>query len=183
MVEGDLVDLSLPSLFQAVARERSTAVLRLQREGEHGALFFREGSLVHALAGPTAGDEAVGDLLGWSDGRFRLARDPESQPRTISPELAQLVSEGPARGERGLPGMDAMAGQSGDELVLNELLTLLSQLERDKTRLEEQTVMPGSVAALLLVAAVVNAMIAVVTARCGDAGVLPSRVLPRLAED
>jgi hypothetical protein len=43
MVEGDLVDLTLPSLLHALARERSTAVLRRQRGTVHGtaSTFFR----------------------------------------------------------------------------------------------------------------------------------------------
>ncbi|HUQ89377.1 MAG TPA: hypothetical protein VM096_17580, partial [Vicinamibacterales bacterium] len=49
--------------------------------------------------------------------------------------------------------------------------------------LQEGKVEGGTVAALLLVTAVVNSMVALVTARCSDPGVLPSHVLPRLAED
>ena len=44
MVEGDLVDLTPPSLLHALARERSTAVLRLQRGTDHGARYFCEGT-------------------------------------------------------------------------------------------------------------------------------------------
>ena len=63
MVEGDLVDLTLPSLLQALAREGSTAVLRLRRGTDHGAVYFCEGVLVHARAGPVDGDEAMYELL------------------------------------------------------------------------------------------------------------------------
>lgn len=48
MVEGDLVDLTLPSLLHALSAEGSTAVLRVQRGTEQGALYFSEGALVHA---------------------------------------------------------------------------------------------------------------------------------------
>ena len=84
MVEGDLVDLTLPSLLQAMGRECSTAVLRLQRGSDQGAMYFSEGVLVHALAGAMTGDEAAYELLGWPDGRFRLARDAAPQPRTVT---------------------------------------------------------------------------------------------------
>ena len=59
MVEGDLIDLTLPSLLQAMSREQSTAVLRLQRDGSQGALYFREGVLVHAHAGDASGWRAI----------------------------------------------------------------------------------------------------------------------------
>jgi hypothetical protein len=181
MVEGDLVDLTLPSLLQAVSREGSTAILRLQRGTNQGALYFCEGSLIHALAGEASGDEAVYELLGWPDGRFRLVRDGDKQPRTITQRLANFVANVDS-GKRAPKGMPPPPAQNSDEQLLSDFLTLLTRLEQDKVRLEEGRVEPGAVPALLVVTAVVNSMVALVTARCSDPGVLPSRVLPRLAE-
>jgi len=184
MVEGDLVDLTLPSLLHALSKEGSTAVLRLQRGTDSGSLYFCEGALIHALAGEAIGDAAVGHLLGWSDGRFRLTRDAEEQPRTISPRLAAVLTGTGSAGANGhASGGTAVRETSGDELLLNDLLTLLARLEQDKVRLEEGRVEQGGVAALVLVATVVNSMVAAVTSRCSDPAVLPSRVLPRLADE
>jgi hypothetical protein len=185
MVEGDLIDLTLPSLLQAMTREKASAVLRLQRGTDNGAdqgsVYFCEGALVHALAGEAVGDEAMYQLLGWSEGRFRLVRDADKQPRTITAGLANFITTETSRPVGGLsaaPGKE----ESGDEKLLHDLLTGLSRLEQDKVRLEERQIEPGAVPALLLIATVVNSMVAVVTARCTDSDVLPSRVLPRLAE-
>jgi hypothetical protein len=185
MVEGDLIDLTLPSLLQAMTREKASAVLRLQRgtdDGDQGSVYFCEGALVHALAGESVGDEAMYLLLGWSEGRFRLVRDADKQPRTITAGLANFITA--AESNRPTGGLSAAPGteESGDEKLLHELLTGLSRLEQDKVRLEERQIEPGAVPALLLIATVVNSMVAVVTARCTDSDVLPSRVLPRLAE-
>lgn len=184
MVEGDLVDLTLPSLLQAMSRECSTAILRLHRDGTQGEMYFTEGVLVHAVTGHVSGDEAACELLGWPDGRFRLARDGEPQPRTITDRLARLVVDADG-GRGGEPrARRAPAGErSGDEELLHDLLTQLTRLEQDTTRLQDGQVEGGTVAALLLVTSVVNAMVAAVTARCSDPGVRPSRVLPRLAEE
>jgi hypothetical protein len=183
MVEGDLVDMTLPSLLQVMSRECSTAILRLQRGVDQGAMYFAEGVLVHAVAGPVTGDEAACELLGWPDGRFRLARDAEPQPRTITDRLARLVIDV----DTTRPGAGAGHGggheRNGDEQLLHDLLTQLTRLEQDTTRLNEGGVEGGTVAALLLVTAVVNSMVAEVTARCSDPGVRPSHVLPRMAED
>jgi hypothetical protein len=181
MVEGDLVDLTLPSLLQVMSRECSTAILRLHRGENNGAMYFAEGVLVHAVAGPVTGDEAACELLGWPDGRFRLARDAEPQPRTITDRLARLVVDT----DSSRPASTHSGGgeRSGDEQLLHDLLTQLTRLEQDTTRLQEGRVEGGTVAALLLVTAVVNSMVALVTARCSDPGVRPSHVLPRLAED
>jgi hypothetical protein len=185
MVEGDLIDLTLPSLLQAMTREKASAVLRLQRgtdDGDQGSVYFCEGALVHALVGESVGDEAMYQLLGWSEGRFRLVRDADKQPRTITAGLANFITA--AESNRPTGGLSAAPGteESGDEKLLHELLTGLSRLEQDKVRLEERQIEPGAVPALLLIATVVNSMVAVVTARCTDSDVLPSRVLPRLAE-
>jgi hypothetical protein len=185
MVEGDLIDLTLPSLLQAMTREKASAVLRLQRgtdDGDQGSVFFCEGALVHALAGESVGDEAMYQLLGWSDGRFRLVRDADKQPRTITAGLANFITA--AESNRSTGGLSAAPGteESGDEKLLHDLLTGLSRLEQDKVRLEERQIEPGAIPALLLIATIVNSMVAVVTARCTDSDVLPSRVLPRLAE-
>jgi hypothetical protein len=186
MVEGDLIDLTLPSLLQAMTREKASAVLRLQRGtdagADQGSVFFCEGALVHALAGESVGDEAMYQLLGWSEGRFRLVRDADKQPRTITAGLANFITA--AESSRPSGGLSAAPGkeESGDEKLLHDLLTGLSRLEQDKVRLEERQIEPGAVPALLLIATVVNSMVAVVTARCTDSDVLPSRVLPRLAE-
>ena len=187
MVEGDLVDLTLPSLLQALTREGSTAVLRLQRgtdDGgtDQGAVYFCEGALVHALAGETSGDEAVYTLLGWSDGRFRLSRDADQQPHTITPRLASFVTSESTRATGAPLSNTAATEQSGDEKLLHDLLTRLARLEQDKVRLEERQIEPGVVPALVLITTIVNSMVALVTTRCTDSDVLPSRVLPRLAE-
>jgi hypothetical protein len=187
MVEGDLLDLTLPSLLQALTREKSTAVLRLQRDTEDGAdqgsVFFREGALIHALYGDAEGDDAMYQLLGWSEGRFRLTRDAEQQPRTVTAKLANFISNADAAAPSSIGGSTSSADEvSNDEKMLHDLLTKLSRLEQDKVRLEDGQVEPGAVPALLLIATVVNSMVAVVTQRCTDSDVLPSRVLPRLAE-
>jgi hypothetical protein len=184
MVEGDLLDLTLPSLLQAVSREQSTAVLRLQRGVSMGAMYFREGVLVHAHAGESSGDEAAMELLGWPDGRFRLARDPEVQPRTITERMARMITTANTAAKiAATPQSGAGDRPTSDEQLLHDLLTQLTRLEQDKVRLEEGRMEIGAVPALLLVTAVVNSMVAVVTARCSDPGVLPSRVLPRLADE
>ena len=121
-------------------------------------------------------------LLGWSEGRFRLVRDADKQPRTITTGLANFISTADA--SRSTGGLSAASGreESGDEKLLHDLLTQLTRLEQDKVRLEDHQLEPGAVPAMLLVATVVNSMVALVTARCTDSDVLPSRVLPRLAE-
>lgn len=183
MVEGDLLDLTLPSLLTALSEERSTAVLRVQRGPEQGALYFSEGTLVHALAGQSAGDEAVYALLGWRDGRFRLLREPERQPKTITHPLKDFLASAdhPDTPEHGAAAR-AVPDPDADIRLLDELLALLTRLEQDRVRLSEGRFDDGGVPNLLAVAAVVNSLVAFTTGRCSDPNVLPSRVLAQLAD-
>ncbi|MFI5178744.1 MAG: DUF4388 domain-containing protein [Vicinamibacterales bacterium] len=181
MVEGDLVDLTLPTLLQALTKEHSTAMLRLQHGPDQGALYFCEGALVHAASGEVVGDEAVLELLGWSDGRFRISRDADRQPRTITQRVTEFLTSGDESHATHISSSNGHGDGNGDEQLLTELLTLLARLEQDRVRLEGQ-VEAGGVPALLVVTTIVNSLVAFVTARCTDSDILPSRVLPRLAD-
>lgn len=183
MVEGDLVDLTLPSLLNALSQEGSTAVLRVQRGSDQGALYFSEGALVHALAGKTAGDEAVYALLRWHEGRFRLVREPDRQPRTITHPVADFLASADRAATAGRASTPRPAAETGaDGRLLDELLGLLTRLEQDRVRIAEARTTDGGVPVLLVVTAVVNSLVAFTTARCSDHNVLPSRVLAQLAE-
>jgi Domain of unknown function (DUF4388) len=185
MVEGDLVDLTLPTLLQALTKEHSTAMLRLHHGDAQGALYFCEGALVHAAAGEVVGDEAVLELLGWADGRFRIVRDAEQQPRTITHGIAEYLSgsdRAPSSGRAAMSTDNGQGDASADERLLTELLTLLTRLEQDRVRLAEGRDENGGVPALLVIATIVNSLVAFVAARCTDPDVLPSRLLARLAE-
>ncbi|HYM25194.1 MAG TPA: DUF4388 domain-containing protein [Vicinamibacterales bacterium] len=185
MVEGDLLDLSLPNLMNALTTEGSTVAVKVQRGVDHGAVYFHEGVLVHAHTGESTGNDAVYELLSWVDGRFRLARDPEHRPRTITQRAADFLSGSPDQPDPFGHVTRATAepqAATPDERLLTELLTLLTRLEQDRVRLSDGGVNGGAVAALLVTTAVVNSLVAFVTAKCGDPDVRPSRVLPRLAD-
>jgi hypothetical protein len=179
MVEGDLIDLTVPTLLHAMSCEGATAVLKVSRGNSQGELFFREGTLIHALSGGRAGDDAVRDLILWHEGRFRLVRDSDRQPTTVTQPVADFLRDRAAA--EGDPAQSAQTGDA-DRHLLDTLSQLLAKLEPDRARLTEGRLEPGGVAALLLLASLGNAIIRYVTGRCGDPSVLPSRVLMRMAE-
>ena len=180
MVEGDLVDLTVPTLLHALSCEGSTAVLKVSRGDSQGELFFREGTLVHALSGGRAGDDAVRDLIHWHEGRFRLVRDADRQPHTVTQAVADFLRD--RNQARDGQTDEAASGGDADTQLLEALMALLARLEPDRSRLTEGKLDPGGVPALLVLASLVNAVIRFVKARCGDPTVLPSRVLLRMAD-
>ena len=180
MVEGDLVDLTVPTLLHALASEGSTAVLKVQRGNSQGELFFREGTLVHALSGGRAGDDAVRDLMHWHEGRFRLVRDSDRQPQTVTQAVADFLRDM----HTAFDGDSTTIAPTGDadRQLLDALIALLSRVEPDRARLTEGRLEPGGVPALLVLTSLVNAVVGFVKGRCGDPTVLPSRVLLRMAD-
>ncbi len=183
MVEGDLADLSLATLLQALAKEGSTAMLRLQHGTDQGTLYFCEGALIHAASGPATGDEAVLTVLGWGDGRFRIVRDVDRQPRTITRRITEFIAgEGRSSSQSPSNGNASYVPANPDEELLTALLSLLTRLEQDRVRLAEGQIERGPVPALLVITTIVNSLVAFVTSRTTDPDVLPSRLLPKLAE-
>jgi len=180
MVEGDLVDLTVPTLLHAMSCEGSTAVLKVQRGNDLGELFFREGTLVHALSGGRAGDDAVRDIIDWHEGRFRLVRDSDRQPQTVTQGVADFLRD---RRAAAIANSDTAAPSGdADRQLLDSLVAMLARLDPDRARLTEGKLDPGGVAALLVLASLVNSVIGFVKGRVGDPTVLPSRVLLRMAE-
>lgn len=180
MVEGDLVDLTVPTLLHALSCEGSTAVLKVQRGNDLGELFFREGTLIHALSGGRAGDDAVRDIIHWHEGRFRLVRDSDRQPHTVTQNVADFLRD--RRAAADAESDPSMTSGDPDRQLLDSLVMVLAKLDPDRARLTEGRLEPGGVAALLLLASLVNSVVGFVKGRCGDPTVLPSRVLLRMAE-
>src|SRR5215471_1519418 len=141
MVEGDLVDLTVPTLLHAMSCEGSTAVLKVQRGNDLGELFFREGTLVHALSGGRAGDDAVRDIIDWHEGRFRLVRDSDRQPQTVTQGVADFLRD---RRAAAIASSDTAAPSGdGDRQLLDSLIALLAKLDPDRARLTEGKLDPG----------------------------------------
>ena len=180
MVEGDLIDLTLPTLLQALAHESSTAQVRLQHGMVQGALYLREGALVHATGLDSVGDEALLELLGWTAGRFRIVRDTEERPRTVTPRLTALVTSGAK--SRPASALDAAAGSgtSPDQRLLQDALALLTRLDLDSAKVKETLDDASGIATLLVLATIIDSLVAFVGSRTSELDALPSRVLHRL---
>ena len=69
-----------------------------------------------------------------------------------------------------------------DSTLINDVIGLLATLDPDRVRMSGVGTEDPDAGGVILLAAVVNALVAFVTARCGDSSVLPSRVLARLAD-
>jgi hypothetical protein len=94
---GDLGAFSLPDLIQTVVLGGKTARIALRPRKRAGDLWFSEGKLVHAEAGPLSGDPAVYEMLSWTEGEFSVEYDATTDRRSIEQEATFLVLEGVRR--------------------------------------------------------------------------------------
>jgi CheY-like chemotaxis protein len=99
-VEGQLAQIPLPDLIQLLHGGRRTGVIELVRarpdgSRETGAVWLRDGNVVHATAAPhVVAEKALFRLLAWRDGHFTFTSDATTKTATISAPTRVLLLEG-----------------------------------------------------------------------------------------
>jgi predicted regulator of Ras-like GTPase activity (Roadblock/LC7/MglB family) len=92
-IEGNLREMSLPTLVQYACTDGQRACLTVRRGSESAYLYFLEGNLVHAVLDDEIGEEVLYRILKWEDGTFRLAPSAEiPQPSIATPWSVLLVN-------------------------------------------------------------------------------------------
>src|SRR5512146_1795421 len=91
-LKGTLADLDIVALLQVPAAGRKTGELAITGpSGEDGHVFYLEGRLVHAQVGTVAGQEALVEVVDWTQGEFEFRLDARCQETTIEGDLARAV--------------------------------------------------------------------------------------------
>ncbi|HEU5162233.1 MAG TPA: DUF4388 domain-containing protein, partial [Thermoanaerobaculia bacterium] len=110
--QGSLKELPLPDIIQLVSVGGKTGRFTLNREGEEGVIFLRNGNIVHAHVGDLVGEEAIYALSIWSDGEFVFAPAEETTEQTIKRSNTNLLMEAARRSDewkvlsRKIPSVD-----------------------------------------------------------------------------
>jgi len=149
-VQGDLKDMNLPSLVQIMCLERRKSALALRRGDQKGTIFFDDGQIVHATVGSLAGEEAVYQMLNWTDGTFRVSNHVTPPRCTVTMPWSHLLLEGVRRideqtvedaaggqDERGEKMLSA-AEIEQDNVLENGLILFLSRLEQARAELDDE---------------------------------------------
>lgn len=118
-LQGTLKDISLPSLVQLQCTEQKRAQITLTRKSIQATLVFEAGELVHAMAGPLSGENAVYELLAWDEGNFQVNESITEVPsRNVSTPWQSLVLEGLRRSDE-IKAERAQAFAQASEQVRN----------------------------------------------------------------
>jgi hypothetical protein len=96
-IQGEFKDGGLTSIVQMMCLEGCSAGLFVERSGDEGAIFFELGEIVHATMGRTDGEEAVYQMLAWSEGTFSTNEQAAAPRHTIQTSWDSLLLEGQYR--------------------------------------------------------------------------------------
>jgi predicted regulator of Ras-like GTPase activity (Roadblock/LC7/MglB family) len=94
---GNLKDMTVADLVQLNCQERRTASLLVQNHKGQGALYFKDGNVVHAEFNGQEGEETADEVLSWEEGTFDLQVGAEAPKVTITRSWSSLLIEGARR--------------------------------------------------------------------------------------
>jgi len=96
-LQGSLSELSLPDVIQMVSVSGKTGVFSVTRNDEIGRIYLRGGQIVDAVVGTLRGDNAVYEMVIWSEGEFTFKPGEETDSVTIHLSNANLMMEAARR--------------------------------------------------------------------------------------
>jgi hypothetical protein len=95
--QGSLKELPLPDIIQLVSVSGKTGKFNLTRDAERGAIFLKNGQMVHAVVGDLVGEEAIYALAIWNSGDFQFEPNEEASHQTINKSNTNLLMEAARR--------------------------------------------------------------------------------------
>jgi predicted regulator of Ras-like GTPase activity (Roadblock/LC7/MglB family) len=96
-LQGNLGDMAVADLIQHNCQDPKTARLTIAHNHREAVIFFKEGAVQHAISGDLTGEEAVYQLLNWTEGDFTLEIGPEPPTVSINRSWSGLLLEGARR--------------------------------------------------------------------------------------
>jgi hypothetical protein len=95
--QGSLKELPLPDIIQLVSVSGKTGKFTLTREHDRGAIYLKNGQMVHATVGDLIGEEAIYSLAIWNSGEFQFTPAEEPERQTITKSNTNLLMEAARR--------------------------------------------------------------------------------------
>lgn len=130
--EGTLDVLDLATLLRLVRAGRRTGALVVQRSGETGVVFWRDGEIVGAALGAKEGREALRRLFQWNKGYFKFSPRLEPVGSLSGERWESLLLDGarsvddPTLWARAIPRDESVLRRTraADRIPLRQLLTM-----------------------------------------------------------
>lgn len=90
---GNLSQMPIGDMVRMLTAAGQTGRLDLADRGDRGAIYLREGAIVHATHGPASGEIALRHLMAWNSGAFRFEAMATTPDTTIQRPAAELLGE------------------------------------------------------------------------------------------
>ncbi|RMF69858.1 MAG: response regulator [Calditrichaeota bacterium] len=91
--EGSVQHAGIRELVELNCFSRKDSTLWVSRRQESGAIYFRNGDVVHAECGELVGERAFYNILNWDGGRFKIRPGSASIKRTIRRDWRSLLHQ------------------------------------------------------------------------------------------
>jgi predicted regulator of Ras-like GTPase activity (Roadblock/LC7/MglB family) len=130
-INGNLKDISVADLIQIHCIDQRTARLKIDQQDQAAEIFFNAGQVVHATLGQASGEEAVYEILTWTEGLFNVDNDVTAPKKSINRMWSGLLLEGAKRlDEKEMNRKNSEENQSTEEMKMGqkfeEILTSLA---------------------------------------------------------
>ena len=94
---GSLSDIGVVDLIQTIEMGRKSGRISFSRDQVQGSIFFRNGKVIDAEAGPLKGEAAVYRLLVWNEGTFEMEFGEQTLADVVTLSTQGLLMEGMRR--------------------------------------------------------------------------------------
>lgn len=91
---GDLAHVPAPQVVQSMSMYKMTGRLTVSQGQGTAEIFFENGEPVHASTSSSAGDEAIFEILSWTEGLFAFENKIMTQERTVTDRMDSLLLRG-----------------------------------------------------------------------------------------
>ena len=91
--KGAIERAGIRELIEMNCSNKRSSSLLVSRQEENGAIYFRNGDIVHAECGSLKGERAFFNILNWTKGTFKVDRNVLSTQRTISKDWKSLLHQ------------------------------------------------------------------------------------------
>ena len=92
-MQGDLAALELADVVQLLSTTRKSATLTLRRQGLAGRIVLQAGQVVDAQLGARRGEDALRELLAWTQGTFLAHATVGPVQRTVTRPTERVLVE------------------------------------------------------------------------------------------
>jgi hypothetical protein len=92
-IEGDIFDDSLLDFFQLIDIGRKTGCLIVEQEIQVGMIFFEYGRINYAATAECNGFEAVFEILGLTQGRFKFQNNIRTEYKNLDVTVMEIIMD------------------------------------------------------------------------------------------